>query len=107
MAVSPHPAAPAGEGPCSRTAAATYGWGNPSRTADFDNLADLGNWWLYDSVGHDGNGRRVPAAITVVDGKVVITVTFKIGTDLDAAQVLVQNRVALAEPALPAAVRRR
>ncbi|MCJ2184818.1 efflux RND transporter permease subunit [Novosphingobium sp. 1949] len=39
------------------------------------------------------------------DGKVVITVTFKIGTDVDAAQVLVQNRVAIAEPRLPEAVR--
>ncbi|GAB7554532.1 multidrug efflux RND transporter permease subunit [Novosphingobium sp. 11B] len=39
------------------------------------------------------------------DGKVTITVTFKIGTDLDAAQVLVQNRVAIAEPRLPDAVR--
>ena len=40
------------------------------------------------------------------DGRVTITVTFKLGTDLDTAQVLVQNRVALAEPALPEEVRR-
>ncbi|HET6940897.1 MAG TPA: efflux RND transporter permease subunit, partial [Sphingomicrobium sp.] len=40
------------------------------------------------------------------DGRVTITVTFKIGTDLDTAQVLVQNRVALAEPSLPEEVRR-
>ena len=40
------------------------------------------------------------------DGKVVITVTFKIGTDLDAAQVLVQNRVAIATPRLPEEVQR-
>ena len=40
------------------------------------------------------------------DGRLVITVTFKIGTDLDAAQVLVQNRVAIAEPRLPEDVRR-
>ena len=39
------------------------------------------------------------------DGVVAITVTFQPGTDLDSAQVLVQNRVALAEPRLPAAVR--
>ena len=32
------------------------------------------------------------------DGRLVVTVTFKLGTDLDEAQVLVQNRVALAEP---------
>ncbi|MEW9854553.1 efflux RND transporter permease subunit [Novosphingobium sp. M1R2S20] len=35
------------------------------------------------------------------DGRTTITVTFKIGTDLDAAQVLVQNRVAVATPRLP------
>ena len=39
------------------------------------------------------------------DGRVTITVTFKLGTDLDTAQVLVQNRVALAEPRLPEEVR--
>src|ERR687888_1037810 len=40
------------------------------------------------------------------DGRVAITVTFKLGTDLDKAQVLVQNRVALAQPSLPEDVRR-
>ncbi|SUS03275.1 Efflux pump membrane transporter BepE [uncultured Defluviicoccus sp.] len=39
------------------------------------------------------------------NGLAQVTVTFKPGTDLDAAQVLVQNRVALAEPRLPAEVR--
>ncbi|HAE00544.1 MAG TPA: hydrophobe/amphiphile efflux-1 family RND transporter, partial [Rhodospirillaceae bacterium] len=39
------------------------------------------------------------------DGNVSITVTFALGTDLDAAQVLVQNRVAIAEPRLPEPVR--
>ena len=38
-------------------------------------------------------------------GVAQITVTFEPGTDLDAAQVLVQNRVALAEPRLPEQVR--
>jgi multidrug efflux pump subunit AcrB len=40
------------------------------------------------------------------DGNLTITVTFAIGTDLDAAQVLVQNRVAIAVPRLPEAVQR-
>ena len=40
------------------------------------------------------------------DGRLTITVTFKQGTDLDEAQVLVQNRVSLAEPRLPEDVRR-
>ena len=39
------------------------------------------------------------------DGAVAITVTFQTGVDLDSAQVLVQNRVALAEPRLPESVR--
>ncbi|MEM9879384.1 MAG: efflux RND transporter permease subunit, partial [Pseudomonadota bacterium] len=39
-------------------------------------------------------------------GTATITVTFESGTDLDTAQVLVQNRVALAEPRLPEPVRR-
>ncbi len=39
-------------------------------------------------------------------GTATITVTFEPGTDLDTAQVLVQNRVALAEPRLPEQVRR-
>ncbi|MDF1748611.1 MAG: multidrug efflux RND transporter permease subunit [Alphaproteobacteria bacterium] len=39
------------------------------------------------------------------DGNVSITVTFELGTDLDAAQVLVQNRVAIALPRLPESVR--
>ena len=39
------------------------------------------------------------------DGKLSITVTFKLGTDLNKAQVLVQNRVAVATPRLPSQVR--
>lgn len=39
------------------------------------------------------------------DGTMQLTVTFKLGTNLDDAQVLVQNRVAIAEPRLPEAVR--
>ena len=35
------------------------------------------------------------------DGTYTLTVTFKHGVDLNMAQVLVQNRVALAEPILP------
>ncbi|GAC04535.1 efflux RND transporter permease subunit [Paraglaciecola chathamensis] len=43
---------------------------------------------------------------STADGRVTITVTFKLGTDLDNAQVQVQNRVAIAEPRLPETVRR-
>jgi hydrophobe/amphiphile efflux-1 (HAE1) family protein len=40
------------------------------------------------------------------NGQLNITVTFKLGTDLDKAQVLVQNRVAIAQPRLPEEVQR-
>jgi len=40
------------------------------------------------------------------DGKLTLTVTFRLGTNLDIAQVQVQNRVALALPQLPEDVRR-
>jgi multidrug efflux pump len=40
------------------------------------------------------------------DGSMNLVITFELGTDLDQAQVLVQNRVALAEPKLPEEVRR-
>ena len=40
------------------------------------------------------------------DGLMQLTVTFDTGVDLDMASVLVQNRVALAEPRLPEEVRR-
>src|SRR5438094_9011641 len=39
-------------------------------------------------------------------GQLNITVTFKLGTDLDQAQVLGQNRVAIAQPQLPEEVQR-
>ena len=43
---------------------------------------------------------------STADGAYQLTVTFELGTDLDKAQVLVQNRVSLAEARLPEAVRR-
>src|ERR1044071_3332613 len=43
---------------------------------------------------------------STADGVLTLTVTFRIGTDLDTAQVQVQNRVAQALPKLPEDVRR-
>ncbi len=43
---------------------------------------------------------------STTDGQVSITVSFSQGTNVDQAQVLVQNRVATAEPRLPEEVRR-
>src|SRR5262245_53690384 len=45
-------------------------------------------------------------SISTNDGQTKITVTFKLGTDLDKAQVLTQNRVAVAEARLPEEARR-
>ena len=46
------------------------------------------------------------SSISTSDGVMSLTVTFKLGTDLNIAQVLVQNRVAIALPKLPEEVRR-
>ncbi|HET9904824.1 MAG TPA: multidrug efflux RND transporter permease subunit [Xanthobacteraceae bacterium] len=42
---------------------------------------------------------------STADGRFTISVTFDLGTDLDQAQVQVQNRVAIAQPRLPPEVR--
>jgi hydrophobe/amphiphile efflux-1 (HAE1) family protein len=51
-------------------------------------------------------GMLYMSSSSTADGAVAVTVTFEPGTDLDTAQVLVQNRVALAEMRLPEEVRR-
>ena len=43
---------------------------------------------------------------STADGALTITIAFELGTDLDKAQVLVQNRVSIAEASLPEEVRR-
>ncbi|HEV2557534.1 MAG TPA: multidrug efflux RND transporter permease subunit [Microvirga sp.] len=45
------------------------------------------------------------SSYSTADGSMSLTITFKPGTDLDKAQVLVQNRVAIATPRLPQEVR--
>jgi beta-glucanase (GH16 family) len=48
------------------------GWGEPTYVQTFDE--PLGpEWKLYDGPGHGGNGVRSPEAITVEDGRLVIT----------------------------------
>ncbi len=46
------------------------------------------------------------SSVSASDGSYTLTVTFDIGTDLDKANILVQNRVTLAEPKLPEEVKR-
>lgn len=50
-------------------------------------------------------GMLYMSSYATADGSMSLTITFELGTDLDTAQVLVQNRVAIAEPRLPQEVR--
>ena len=45
------------------------------------------------------------SSLSTNDGNMQLTVTFKLGTDLDIANVLVQNRLSVAQPRLPPDVR--
>src|SRR5262245_37729926 len=51
-------------------------------------------------------GMLYMASQATTDGQMMLTVTFRLGTDADKAQQLVQNRVSQAEPRLPEEVRR-
>ena len=64
----PSAAHPATDG---TTAAATHGWGTPTRAEEFD--GGTAPWQLYDGPGHDGKGRRSPSAVAVRDGVLTIT----------------------------------
>jgi HAE1 family hydrophobic/amphiphilic exporter-1 len=46
------------------------------------------------------------SSVSAADGTYTLTVSFEVGTNLDMAQVLVQNRVAIATPKLPDEVKR-
>jgi HAE1 family hydrophobic/amphiphilic exporter-1 len=46
------------------------------------------------------------SSVSAADGSYTLTVSFEVGTDLNMAQVLVQNRVAIATPKLPDEVKR-
>jgi hydrophobic/amphiphilic exporter-1 (mainly G- bacteria), HAE1 family len=51
-------------------------------------------------------GMLYMSSTCAADGSYSLTVTFDVGTNLDMAQVLVQNRVAIAQPKLPQEVQR-
>ncbi|TDO22879.1 efflux RND transporter permease subunit [Pedobacter duraquae] len=51
-------------------------------------------------------GMKYLSSNSTSDGRSAITVTFDVGTNIDIAALDVQNRVGIAEPALPEAVRR-
>jgi hypothetical protein len=71
------PRPPAGPPPGgSSSAAAVYGWGQPdpglSDEFDGSGAPSASAWGLYRSVGHAGNGLRMPEQITVQDGHLQI-----------------------------------
>ena len=56
------------------TAAGVKGWGKPIKTDQFNRTGAPGaDWGVYDGPGHSGNGRRVPARVTVDGSKLVGT----------------------------------
>src|SRR2546422_9805212 len=60
-------------------------------------------------IEQEGNGVEdmlYMSSQSTTDGHMTLTITFRLGTDLDKAQVLTQNRVAIAQPRLPEDVRR-
>jgi licheninase len=57
---------------CPLTAAAANNWGPPNRADDFDDPSTLRNWFVYDGPGHEGNGRRTPAAVSFANGEMTI-----------------------------------
>lgn len=62
-----------GTGHCPTTAAQALGWGTPNRESNFGSGSGTSGWSLYDGPGHDGNGRRTPAAVSVANGVLTIT----------------------------------
>lgn len=51
-------------------------------------------------------GMAYMSSVSTADGTMSLTIVFEVGTDLDIANVLVQNRVSIAETRLPEEVRR-
>src|SRR5689334_21829888 len=59
---------------CPQTAADAFGWGPPTRQADFEGTALPPDWHPYGpEPGHDEKGTRTPAAITVANGQVTVS----------------------------------
>lgn len=61
-----------GSGGQGATAAEAFGWGEPDKVDDFN---DLSGWNIYDGPGHAGNGTRSPEAASVADGLLTINGT--------------------------------
>lgn len=57
------------------TAAATFGWNDPSHEDQFDGTTLSKDWGIYDGPGHAGNGRRSPSAISLSNSILTISGT--------------------------------
>src|SRR5882757_9119449 len=93
-----YPSLPVGQypeiAPPTVTVTATY----PGATAE--TMADTVAVPLEEQINGIEN-KIYMSSSSIGDGTVTITVSFKLGTDINEAQVLVQNRVSEAEPRLP------
>ncbi|SFN77594.1 Beta-glucanase, GH16 family [Pseudonocardia ammonioxydans] len=59
--------------PCTRTAAATHGWGEPDRHSAFDGTTVPPDWHPYGpEPGHNKKGTRTPEQVSVADGAMTI-----------------------------------
>ncbi|MBP2511463.1 MULTISPECIES: efflux RND transporter permease subunit [Agrobacterium] len=73
--------------------------------ADSQTIADTVSTPIEQEV-NGVEGMLYMSSYSSADGAMTLTITFALGTDLDKAQVLVQNRVAVALPRLPQEVQR-
>lgn len=66
---------PGGGGTPGGTAADKFNWGVPlSASDDFTaGTIDTTKWAVYNGPGHDGNGRRLPAQVAIVNGVLTLT----------------------------------
>jgi hypothetical protein len=57
------------------TAAENFNWGDPLAASDdfTTGTIDTTKWSIYNGPGHDGNGRRLPARVAIVNGILTIT----------------------------------
>jgi len=91
--------------PISRNSAAHRGYQRDLRRCDAQVVAET----VATPIEQEVNGVEdmlYMSSQSTNSGSMALTIAFKPGTNLDKAQVLVQNRVSLAEPRLPEEVRR-
>ncbi|MFI6795103.1 glycoside hydrolase family 16 protein [Streptosporangium canum] len=54
------------------SAAEVHSWGTPAWCAEFDDQLDPADWVIYDSAGHDGQGRRSPDQLFIGNGSLYL-----------------------------------